>query len=76
LFEAMAGAFDGAGDELIPIESDGDDASPGSSLNYLKFGKHSVPMDDDEMHVLEERLSAYQEQNGSSFGFIRTIIDG
>lgn len=64
----------GEEDELVPIDSESDDSNPGNQLNYLKFGKHSIPLADEELQSLENLLSDYQKENGTNIGFIGAII--
>lgn len=47
------------------------DKSSGSGLNYLKFDGNEVPLGDDELEFLRERLARHIERNAVTVGFIR-----
>lgn len=60
----------------IPITVQKGQSSSGSSSEYLKFGSHSVQLTEEELNMLNVRLEAYSEENGSHFGFVRSLLNG
>lgn len=54
--------------EVSPID-DGDIGETDHDQLYLSFGKHKVPITDDEMDALSEALDSYVDREGVSYGF-------
>nr|WP_302577921.1 ParB N-terminal domain-containing protein [Methanobrevibacter arboriphilus] len=45
----------------------------GSELS-LKFGKHKIPITDEEFKILEDKYEEYLDEFGVSYGFINNIL--
>ena len=67
--------FDFAEDEGEPINDENLEST--ASFEYtLKFGKTTVIMTEDEYNSLLERYNEYSAENGVSFGFVASLLNG
>ena len=67
--------FDFAEDEVEPINDENLEST--ASFEYtLKFGKTTVIMTEDEYNSLLERYNEYSAENGVSFGFVASLLNG
>lgn len=58
----------------IPKESK-EDADKVILQEYLKYADKKIPISEDEIMQLNEKLNSYQDEFGTSFGFIRSLLD-
>lgn len=60
-------------DENMKIQ--GQHSSNNTSLQYLSFGKHKVPVTDEELDRLDRLLLKYSEDNSVIIGFASMLLD-
>lgn len=58
----------------IPQEKK-DDAEAQIMNNYLKYGKRTIPISDEEIEILDKKFDEYSELFGTTFGFVRWLCD-
>lgn len=61
-------------DDFEEIAFDKDEGISGAETYLLKFGKYKIPISEDELKGLEERLIKYQNEFGSNYGFARSLL--
>lgn len=69
--------FDNIIDDIevdIPKESK-ENADGVTQQEYLKYSNNKIPISEDEIMQLDEKLKNYQDEYGTSFGFIRSLLD-
>jgi len=52
-----------------------DDFEPTSPLNYLKFSTYRIPLTDEELNLLTNKLNEYFEINGTIVGFGKYLVE-
>lgn len=62
------------GDDLVDIDPGSDASASGVQTDNLQFGKHKVPLTDQEFAKLSALLKAHVNETGSQFGFIRSLL--
>lgn len=60
--------------DIEPIESEEEESTSGSSVDYLKIGKYEIPLEKDEVNGLLSVIQSYGEENGTTFGFGRFLL--
>lgn len=67
-------AAEGSAEEESPGDSVITDGSRGQTISKLKFGDYDVPMTDAELAGLEARAKAYLSAEGTTYGFVRSLL--
>lgn len=68
--------FDNCDDNYKVINTDVDFNRRGINRQFLKFGKHRIPITDKEKQILNNLLQQYLNEFGSSYGFVNWIYEG
>ena len=64
--------LDDSDDELLDIA----ESKISSSINYLEFGKNKIPITEDELEQLEQRLEEYKNKFEIIYGFVNYLLHG
>lgn len=62
-------------EEVSIPQEEKDDAEARAMNNYLKYGKRTIPISDEEIEILDKKFDEYSDLFGTSFGFIRWLCD-
>ncbi|SHF23218.1 hypothetical protein SAMN05444392_11156 [Seinonella peptonophila] len=60
----------------IPIKKVSKNRVKRKMIKYLKFGKHKVPMSNQEHQLLEKEYMRFIEEQKTPFGFVMHLIGG
>lgn len=52
-----------------------DDADSQVTQEYLKYDDKKIPVAEDEIEMLNKKLEQYQDEFGTSYGFVRWLLD-
>jgi len=63
-------------EDFEAIERESEEATSGADLLYLAWGNRKVPMSEEEAEMLSDRLEAYAEESGMTFGFVSALLEG
>jgi hypothetical protein len=64
-----------SGSETVDIGgTSGDDSRTGVDSAYLKFGKESIPLTEDELEAINARYRDHVSEHGMHYGFVASLL--
>lgn len=60
--------------ELDIVHEEKEDAENIASQKYLTFGQYKIPIDEEELALMVDKIDDYLEEYGTSYGFVRNLL--